>query len=211
MIKARNTNPGSVAKTLATNWWLNAIIPNVDSLNYYLPAGANNLNGAVVGQTITGTSFYTKVVQGVAVSIITAFGATSATFKITGENQFGETVSESLTFSATGTQPTTYAYRRITSVVLTALTGSFSGTATLAIGYAAPGTSPTYAIPLLAKIRGTGSVKAVFNGIQTTLANQPTFTVTLSPTWTIVLTNSTAGFTVESPLNVILDPKEAGL
>lgn len=61
-------------------------------------------------------------------------GGETVVLKVTGENQFGDVVSENLTFVGTSTNQTTWCYRRITAVLLVSTTGVLDVNDTLDAG-----------------------------------------------------------------------------
>lgn len=194
MIRRRNIQPGTTLNTIVNPWHIPCQLQT--TANYYLNASA--LTGIAVGATIAATSWYMRSVMSLALLPGGTFGASSATFTINGENQFGETVSEDLTFTGNVAQHTLYCYRRVTSIVLKAVTGTL--TATLSVGH--DGLTAGTKVPMPAKLVGVGSasnvavpsgpIKGAAVANQITAGSQPTFTFYGAPYYTIAMGAITA-------------------
>jgi hypothetical protein len=200
-IRNRNLARGAAIRTIGSSFW-DLLLQPTDATEH-LTAGT--LNAKIVGDSPTGfAAFYTKNCQSLFVT--PAFsGLTALTLKLTGINQFGETVSENLVFAAATAQQTTLCYTRLTGCVIVAMTGTPAAGDTVSIGYSL--VSPR--LPLLAKLQASGSVKAVSNSNQLTAGSQPTFTVSLTPAWAIVLTGTPVIATVGlAHMHVTLDPND---
>lgn len=147
MIRSKNTDLFSATGRGRREW--NTFLCGTGATAHL---NAVTLNGVAVAATIANTSFYTRAISSVAFTPAIASG--TATFRITGENQFGETVTEDLVLTSTTVEQTMRCYRRITSVVVTAISaGTFGAGDTISIGYEL--TKPK--IPMLAKC-GAGAV-----------------------------------------------------
>lgn len=199
MIRSKNLAPGSASKQRAA--W--ALVPCLLLSSAVLTDGLNAqaINAIAQGGTVSNSSFYTRIPQNIAFTVGGTFGATSVTFTINGENVWGDAISETMTFAATGVQYSLHAYRRITSIVATSVTGTV-GAATISIGYPkVDDAGVVIRIPAPFKVSGTASVLAAKN---MTIATQPTsFVVRGDPYWTIDFTTTTGqGTSVASMIGV---------
>lgn len=95
-------------------------------------------------------------------AVFTGSASVSGTVVVTGVNQFGETISESLALAqgtqTIGTGNSLAAYARVTAATATFGTGVI-GTGTVSLGVAIAGTAARFGLPV--KIGGTADVKSI--------------------------------------------------
>lgn len=154
-------------RTTSTYW---QIPIQATDANEHLTVGTNNLGSLAVGGSPNNfAAFYTKNPQSLFLTPSIASG--TVTLLLTGLNQFNEVVSESIVVTSTTAQQTILCYRRLTSVVITAISaGATTGaTDTLTIGYSLVGPR----IPFMAKVPA-GAILRTTDLQQ--INTQPTFT-----------------------------------
>lgn len=204
-IASKSCLPAGALRNLSGYFW--RLPYNNTGATYHLNAGT--LNTQIVGGSPAGfASFFTKCVQ--SLFITPAFsGLTALTLKLTGINQFGETVTENLVFASATAAQTTMCYRQLLTCTIAAMTGTPAAGDTVSIGYSL--VNPR--LPLLAQLAASQSVLAAFSINQTTLGSQPTVSVTLAPTWAILLTGTlvVGGGASIGDVFVHLNPDDSGL
>ena len=183
MIRNRNVDPRSAIRTQNAVTWRVPLI-TVARQTYY--ASAVSITAAASGTAITLLQNFSPTVQSIFVAIGGTFGATSFNVTLVGENQFGETVTENIAFTATGNTQSLYCYRKLTSATINNVVGTI-GAATISIGH--DPTQGVSRVPLLAKLAGSASVLNAY--VETLAPAGPTFTVTLAPYYTLNLTGVT--------------------
>lgn len=168
-IMNRSMGIASAAKTQGTYWEL--IVQPTDASEHLSVA---TLNGIAVGVAPTGfAAFYTKSTQSLFFTAVFGGGTlTSFVLTLTGDNQFGERVTEDITFTAVTalTAQSVLCYRRLVSLVVKSYTGTQTPAAgdTISLGYSLVGPR----VPFLAKIPAGGVLRMTdINQIST----QPTF------------------------------------
>lgn len=210
----------STAGTLRTDstYWL-LPVQNTDAAEHL--AAGTTLNSLAVGASPNGfTAFYTKNCQSLFITPSIASG--TVTLLLTGVNQFNETVSESITVTSTTAQQTTLCYRRLTSIVITAISaGSTTGASdTITIGYSL--VNPR--VPFLAKVTvaqptgsGTPPTGAILRATDLgQTSTQPTFSaqdiVSTVPRHNILCTGTvTCPTSGVGLIGVMVDPGAPGL
>lgn len=146
------------------------------------------LNIGLVGASLGSfAEFWCRSPSGI---ILTSIGASSAVITITGENQFGEVVSEDSSAMGSSTFHSLHCYRKITNLVLKSGAAS---TGTISVGYSV---GSGLRIPLWSKTIPAAAIKAV--GI---IGATPTYTYDTSR-WCLQLSAGAAG-----EAWVFLDPK----
>lgn len=125
------------------------------------------VDASVVGTAVTLTTspFYLPgwgMTVGFTDGVVTLDGSSSATFRITGTNQFGEPVIEDVTITNAAFVQSLNAFRKITSIVLTAKTGVGAG-GTCDIGYVDIANGRRLGLPF--KVRTAGDIAAVHGAV----------------------------------------------
>lgn len=166
--------PGTALRTISGLTWVIPFAAQAQP-NYYI--NATSITAAASGTVIASSSFYTKSVQSLTVTIGGTFGATSFNVTIAGENQFGENVTENIAFTSATVKQSLFCYRRVTSLTINSVVGTI-GAATISAGLD-PTTAGDMRVPMPAKLDSTAAVKSA--QVQHISAAQTTITTVLSP------------------------------
>ncbi len=190
-IKVRNLHKRSAAFVKAACFWTLGVC-SVANTQYHVATAAVGAAGA----TFTLAKTWTRACQSVLVTPGGTPAGADIVIAIVGLNQFGEVVTENMTFSAATAAYTTYAYTKITSV--TVVTQGGWTNPTIAIGYQAEfngGSLPllSYDCPAAGVVGVSGNIgtaaltftvdttkKTILIG--TACSGAHTFTVMLDPT-----------------------------
>jgi hypothetical protein len=195
MIRARNIRPESPIRAQGRTVYIPYPAFSGTNVGYILASGTA-ASTMTVGTALTLLETTTRGMHSIAVT--SGAAQTSAfSFTIIGENQFGESVTETVTTTgANAINHSLHCYRKIISITPTAK--SSAGTDTVAIGWRGEVTSGTPRLALPFKPSSTSSIKYV--SMLSAPGAMPTFTPELTR-YTIAISanpllNSTTGGTL---------------
>lgn len=153
--------PGTAGRTQTGRFWT---VPMMSTAaTYHLSAQV--LTGLAAGSAVPNLAAqFTRTPQSL---FLTPALTGTVGFLLTGLNQFGETVSETVSLTTTTAKQTALCYSKIISM---ALTTAITAGDTISVGYSV--VNPR--VPMLAKLAAAGSVLSVVDLNQTTKASQPT-------------------------------------
>lgn len=161
----------------------------------YLNIGA--VNGKVAGDSVTITSQYTR--QPTSLFVTPNHAGITVVYRITGENQFGDTIREDISVTGTTAAHTLNCFRRITALSIVSASGVLGAGTTVSIGHS---NAAGCRFPLWSRTIPAAAVKALVYG-----GNSPSVaaSITVDTTRSCVMDNGSA--TVSSEAQVYLDPQ----
>lgn len=156
-IHAGQVERGSAMRETSFRMYLAAA---VNATNAYFASAT--LNGVTAPTTLTLVDSFTRQPISLAFTYTIASPRT-ATYRVTGENQFGDTIVEDVTLTGTGaavTQHTLNCFRFISSIVLTSVSAGMVAGDVVAIGNSVT-SSGTCRFPLWSKTIPSAAIKAI--------------------------------------------------
>lgn len=182
---ARAFKKRSSGQTMLGRFWTVPVHLVADA-TYHCNAGAL----AAVGDVLTIVNPYTRGLQSVLLTIGGTISSGTLTLTVVGKDQFGVTISETVTATATGTKWTAAAYSYITSVTAA---GTFppGGGVTVSVGYQVSCAATLNSSQLSIAMLSAGLPLGAFGAVRGQ-AGTSTNTFTVNTTYnTIVLTGDT--------------------